>query len=302
MNLTLTAVRRSLVAASFAASFAAMSAGTASAQVVDINGGSSWSGWSSISNSQTAGVWVRGRTDRTFNIFRTQFTLNASQSVGGSRLADGSVGDGVGYSGDDASSLFTGAWQAGDRIIGVGIQYTGSTRGTTAYLHVDARGDNIFGASSFGAGDGVFSHDAGDTSAYNTSMFWNPGRWRTKQYSVWSAFSQEGSPQEGNYSFPYGQSPTLAMPTRTYAVLDNGSIDRSTSVQMFMNLDAILRSNGGATYGDDLFYSAGTKIGFFEADESNSYTDSTNQIFAIPAPGALALLGLAGAFAGRRRR
>jgi hypothetical protein len=154
MNLTLTAVRRSLVAASFAASFAAMSAGTASAQVVDINGGSSWSGWSSISNSQTAGVWVRGQTDRTFNIFRTQFTLNASQSVGGSRLADGSVGDGVGYSGDDASSLFTGAWQAGDRIIGVGIQYTGSTRGTTAYLHVDAHGDNIFGASSVGAGDG----------------------------------------------------------------------------------------------------------------------------------------------------
>ena len=67
-----------------------------------------------------------------------------------------------------------------------------------------------------------------------------------------------------------------------------------------MNIDAILRSNGGATYGegaiDDL-----TKLGFWEGDETLGQGVFSQQIFAIPAPGAMALLGLAG-IVGRRRR
>ena len=299
MNPTRTLGSRSLCVASLAA---ALVAGAASAQVVDINGGSSWSGWTSIADSQTSGVWVRGQTDRTFNIFRTQFTLNASQSVGGARLADGSAGNGTDYTGDNGGSLFSGSWQAGDRVIGVGIQYTGSTRGTTAYLHVDVFGNNILPASSFGANDGFFSHDVGDTSSYITSMPWNPGRFQTKQYSIWDGFSLNGSPQEGNYTFPYGQSPTLAMPTRSFAILESGSQLRATSLQMFINLDAILRSNGGATYGDGNFYADGTRIGFFEGDQTISEQANTNQMFAIPAPGVLALLGVAGLVGTRRRR
>jgi hypothetical protein len=293
----------SLGAASAIAAATALSLiSSASAQVVDINGGASWAGWDFISNSQTSGVWVKGQTNRTFDIFRSQFTLQAGQTVGGSRLADGAAGDGVGYTGDGSASLFSGSWQAGDRIIGVGIRYTGGTRGTTAYLHVDAFGDNILPASGFGAGDGVFSHDVGDTSSYVTSMPWNPGRFQTKQYSIWNGFSQNGSPQEGNYIFPYGQSPSLAMPARAFAVLDAGSQLRALSLQMFINLDAILRSNGGATYGDGNFFANGTRIGFLEGDQTISEIDSTQQMFAIPGPGALALLGLAGLAGTRRRR
>lgn len=292
---------RAVVSAAALASVAIV-AGGASAQVVDINGGSSWAGWNLISNSQTSGVWVQGRTDRTFDIYRSQFTLQSGQAVGGSRIADGTAGDGVGYTGDSAASLFGGSWQAGDRIIGVGIRYTGITRGTTAYLHVDVFGNNILPASSFGAGDGFFSHDVGDTSSYVTSMPWNPGRFQTKQYSIWDGFSPDGSPQSGNYTFPYGQSPTLAMPTRSFAILDNGSQLRALSLQMFINLDAILRSNGGATYGDGNFFAPGTRIGFFEGDQTISETETTNQMFAIPAPGVVALFGLAGLAGTRRRR
>jgi len=286
-----------------AASCALAASASALASTVDINGGSSWGGWQFISDSQTSGVWVQGSTSRTFDIYRTQFTLSASQGVGGSRIANGSAGDGSGYTGDDAASLFSGSWQAGDRIVGVGIRYTGSTRGTTAYLHVDAFGDNILPASSFGAGDGFFSHDVGDTSSYITSMPWNPGRFQTKQYSIWDGFSPDGSPASGNYTFPYGQSPTLAMPTRSFAILDSGSQLLALSLQMFINLDAILRSNGGATFGDGNFFAPGTRIGFYEGDETISFsTEYTNQMFAIPAPGALALLGLAGLAGARRRR
>ncbi len=273
----------------------------AHAGLVDINGGSSWAGWDFISNGQTSGVWVQGQTNRTFDIFRTQFTLEAGQAVGGNRLADGAAGNGSDYTGDNAGSLTSGSWQAGDRIVGVGVRYTGGTRCTTAYLQIDVFGNNIMPASSFGASDGAFSHDVGDTASYITSMPWNPGRFQTKQYTLWTGPSEGGAPGEGNFITPYGANPTLAMPTRSFAILEAGSALRALSLQMFINLDAILRSNGGATYGDDNFYAPNTRIGFFEGDQTISDLDSTNQIFAIPAPGALALLSLAG-FAGQRRR
>jgi hypothetical protein len=75
----------------------------------------------------------------------------------------------------------------------------------------------------------------------------------------------------------------------------------ATSAQYFVNIDAILRSNGGLTFGEgpiDDF----TKFGFWEGDETLGEGVFSQQIFAIPAPGALALLGLAGLAGARRRR
>ena len=277
------------------------------AQSVDINGGNSWAGWNSVGNSQTSGTWVKGSTSRTYDIYSTYFVLNAGQTVGGTRIAGYSApytpyaaGDGVGYTGDLADSLFSGVWQAGDRIVGMGVQYTGTTRGSTFFFHRDAGGNNIAAASSFGANDGVFSHDVGDSSSYMTTVAGNP-RGQVRQYSVWNGFSQNGSPEEGNFNVPYGNMPTAAFPTRSFAVLDNGSMNRITSAQFFINIDAILRSNGGATYGDGDF-GLDTRFGFWEGDQVGPGGGFTQQIFAIPAPGALALLGLAGLAGARRRR
>jgi len=277
-------------------------AGTAFAQTVDINGGNSWAGWNSVGNSQTSGIWVKGSTSRTFEIYSTYFILGAGQAVGGARIADGSAGNGSGYTGDTAASLFSGSWQAGDRIIGMGVQYTGATRGSTFFFHTDAGGNNILAASSFGASDGVHSHDVGDTSSY-MSPETNANRGRVRQYSIWEGFSPDGSPESGNFIVPYGNVPTLAMPTRSFTVLDNGSMNRVTSAQFLLNIDAILRSNGGATFGDGDF-GLDTRFGFWEGDQTAGWngTQFTQQIFAIPAPGALALLGLAGLAGARRRR
>ncbi|MEY3142208.1 MAG: hypothetical protein RLY21_701 [Planctomycetota bacterium] len=273
-----------------------------SAQVVDINGGNSWSGWNSVGNSQTSGLWVKGSTSRTYDIYSTYFVLNAGQAVGGTRIANGAAGDGAGYTGDTSGSLFSDSWQGGDRIVGVGVRYTGTTRGSTFFFHKDAGGNNIFAASSFGANDGYFSHDVGDTSSYMSPES-NANRGRVRQYSIWNGFSQNGSPQEGNFTFPYGQTPTLAMPTRSFTILDNGSMNRIVSAQYFINIDAILRSNGGATYGDGDF-GLDTRFGFWEGDQTTGWdgTQFSQQIFSIPAPGAIALLGLAGVAGKRRRR
>jgi hypothetical protein len=299
-NLTTSSVVRS-------ATLALLACASASAQSVDINGGNSWAGWSSVGNSQTSGTWVQGSTSRTYDIYSTYFVLNAGQTVGGTRIAGYSApytpyaaGDGVGYTGDLADSLFSGVWQAGDRIVGMGVQYTGTTRGSTFFFHRDAGGNNIAAASSFGANDGVFSHDVGDSSSYMTTVAGNP-RGQVRQYSVWNGFSQNGSPEEGNFNVPYGNMPTAAFPTRSFAVLDNGSMNRITSAQFFINIDAILRSNGGATYGDGDF-GLDTRFGFWEGDQVGPGGGFTQQIFAIPAPGALALLGLAGLAGARRRR
>jgi hypothetical protein len=76
-------------------------------------------------------------------------------------------------------------------------------------------------------------------------------------------------------------------------------MDLTKSVQYFVNIDAILRSNGGATFGDGDF-GPNTRFGFWEGNSGTG--NFSQQIFAIPAPGALALLGLAGLAGARRRR
>ena len=254
----------------------AVIATTASAQAVDINGGNSWNGWQIVGDSQTSGRWVTGSTSRTFNIFSAYFVLDAAQVVAGSRIADGAAGNGAGYTGDVAASLFTGSWQAGDRIVGIGIQYVGATRGSTWFIHRDAGGGNILPAPSFGGGNGALSFDVGDTSSYITNASGSTYRGQVRQYSIWSGFSQNGSPQEGNYSVPYGMAPSHSAPVRSFAVLDAGSAVTCRSLQYFLNIDAVLRANGGAGFGDADF-GPNTRFGFWEADQG-----FTQQIFAIP--------------------
>jgi hypothetical protein len=226
--------------------------------------------------------------------------------VGGTRIANGAAGDGVGYTGETADSLFSGVWRAGDRIVGMGIQYSGSTRGSTFFFHRDAGGNNIAAASTFGANNGAFSHNVGDSSSYMTTNSGNP-RGQVRNYTVWNGFSQNGSPAEGNFTTPYSWNANPAFgptafpdfPTRSFAVLDNGSMDQTKSVQYFVNYDAILRSNGGLTFGDGDF-GPNTRFGFWEG-HSGSYSQQVFRIATVPEPASMIVLG-AGAFALLRRR
>lgn len=256
----------------------------ANAGVIDINGGSSWGGWTNMGNSRTAGMWTQGSTTRDYNVYSTLFTLEAAQTVGGMRLADGAPGNGTGYTGHTQASLFSGSWQAGDSILGVGLQYTGAARLATIWVHVDWAGDSLFAAPSVGTGGGTYQANAGDLSIY--SLGGNASeRFQSKQYSMFTAQSDGSS----NFITPYGMHASVASPVRSFAVLASGSGSLATSGQYFINLDAIRRSNGGASFGEGLL-GASTKVGFMEADAN---WDLTQQVFTLPAPGAMALCGVA---------
>lgn len=266
----------------------------ASAQAVDINGGNSWGGWNWVGGSQSSGTWVRGSTTRTFNMYSASFVLSSGQTVAGTRLSDAALGNGVGYTGDTNSSLFASSWKAGDRIVGLGVQYLGATRGSIFHFQTDKGGDNMAAASGFGATDGVMTFGQGDTSAHITTGSTDRGKVRT--YSVYTGFSADGG---ANFLTPYGTSASLTAPTRSFAVLDSGSSTRIRSLQYFINIDAVTRSNGGATFGEGNLAST-TRFGIREGESGSG--NFTQQTFVVPAPGAMALLGIAGLVGTRRRR
>ena len=268
---------RSLATLSVLATSAAAHGG-----LVDINGGTSWNGWTSIGNSRTNGVWMRGSTWRDYDIYATMFTLEATQTVGGTRVADGAAGNGVSYTGDTQASLFSGSWRAGDRIVGVGLRYSDASQLRIFVLMVDWAGDSMRAASTVGATDGGYGANTGDLSIVALESSGSE-RFRASQYSIANGVIGSG----GNSVMPYGTTATTASPARGFAVLANGSTSAAISAQFFVNLDAIARSNGGATFGEGMFGPT-TKLGLTEAESSFHFSQQT---FSVPTPAAMALVG-----------
>ena len=255
----------------------------AHAGVVDIDGGRSWNGWTTVGNSRTAGVWMSGSTTRNYTIYSAAFTLESNQTVGGTRVADGAAGDGMSYTGDTQASLFDGSWRAGDRIVGVGLRYNDASVLRSFYFMVDWAGDSMRAASTVGATDGGYGANTGDISIASPATL-DAERFRAKQYSIANGVIGSG----GTSVTPYGTNATTASPARGFALLANGSTNAAVGAQFFINLDAIARSNGGAGFGEGLL-GPQTKLGLTEAESGFLFTQQT---FPVPAPGALMLAGL----------
>lgn len=250
------------------------------AAVVDINGGASWGGWNAAGNAQSPGNFVQGSATRNYQMYRADFTLDPAQTLGSSANV-----------GDTAASLFSGSWQGGDHILGLGLSYGGGQRGVSFFFHLDMTGDSIQSASELGTATGIYSANAGDTSAYFTGGVSGSNKFRNHQYSVFTAYTPDGS---GNFTVPYGMGPSLNAPGRGFGILAPSSAGSVSSAQFFFNLSAMARGNGGAGYGEGNF-SAASRVGFYEHDGgAGTARLFSQQVFAntapVPVPGAAALL------------
>lgn len=267
---------------------ACMVAAVGSAQAsVDINGGASWGGWTSYGESNTLGVYGSGATGgAVYRIYQTVFTFSGE-----------TMSLGAGYTGNSnfaAGAGSAGAFANGNLIYGLGIErVTGSGNMGTITVGFDLGNDSYQAASTVGGADGRVS-----TSA------WSQFRDFNAQFTQGGGASQYGV-QQGNGT-SYGGTSNFANSGNsgglTFAFRGAGN---GLNYQMFFDVTAMnaLYSGSGvngiaqgiAGIGENFRLSLDVGMGSTGAARA-----AINSV-QVPAPGAMALLGLAG-LAGKRRR
>lgn len=86
------------------------------AMAVDINGGSSWGGWTLQGASNSLGIYGSGTTSNPYNVYTSVFTYTDNPITGN---PSGGAGQG-------AAGIFGGGFGNGDTVVGIGVQMLGS--------------------------------------------------------------------------------------------------------------------------------------------------------------------------------
>ena len=282
-------MKRSTLTIAMALTTAAGLAGAAPS----IDGGSSWTGWTSGGNSLTLGNYVRGDGVFAFDMYSTAFSLSAG------------------------SGLLGGGWQEGDAVLALGGSITQGV--TNNNLSQSVRIVTKFGtdatawsASTFvatgGNGQGSFSGGAGGDGAIllgTDGPTQGPGNLNpTTGGSNTSIFVGPGAPGAGNfYEMPlaerYNAGSTASYSTdigKLIFLFDANNI--LSSWQVFLNQSMLSDQLGPGGLVPELGDRAVMTLQ--RSTSSSLFTDSL--ITVVPTPGTAGLLGLAGLAALRRRR
>jgi len=247
----------------------------ANARSIDINGGSSWNGWQLYGTSNTLGIYGRGSAANVYEIYTTQFTFN-------NNTVTGSPGGSTGFT----TPLTPGAFQNGNRILGVGIRHiSGSSANGGQIVRFDLGNDSYSAASSVGGNDGQVSSTLFASQGDFNCQFFAPGALPT----TFVAFGGTGDFVQG-----YNNSGNHA-----FRAFSQGFGSTGASYQMFFDLTAIPTVYSGGVFQGP--YTVGT-IGNAFTMSIRGFGDTDSVVSIIPAPGAMALLGLAGLAGARRRR
>lgn len=267
------------------AGIACMVASVGSAQAsIDTNGGASWGGWTSYGLSNSAGIYGTGTTTTEYEIYQTVFTFT-----------DNVLSLDTGYSGDSfTAGLVGGANQAGqfangNLIYGLGIRRVSGTAaygGATVFFDT---GNNTIQAASAPGGARVSSSGWGEVGDF-TVQFGNGA----SQLSVARGTSANLGGSGTNFLASGNGSGQAPFGFRSAGNGDN--------FQMFFDITYM-----NATYTQAGWIGGWTGTNLLgenfrlSLDTGGMGARTAINSPAVPTPGALALLGLAG-LAGKRRR
>ena len=243
----------------------------ASAQL-DINGGTSWTGWTSQGNSLTTGFWGAGSTSSDFDVYTSVFNFDSSiHTVSGSPFGSAGFG-GTGFAN-------------GNLILAIGIGLNnGDATLAVPTIKFDTDNNNGFApASSVGALDGAVSSALQTIGDFNQQF--NGTRSQDGTPSFYG-LHQGGSVLDSQQTFGVD-----AGPTRSFYDINGGGY------QLFLDLTEYQASFGAGPFGSTAsFVLASGDLG------NQGLTQVVVGNIAIPTPASAALLGFAGIAAARRRR
>ncbi len=274
---------------------------TASAATVDINGGSSWGGWSLRGNSRDVGIWAGGSTTRNYDLYTTVFSFD-NNAITGNPVQ---VKTPVAPSGFAAGTFSPGAFANGNVILGIGLKMNdanASAIGTT-FLNFGIGGNNYQAASSLGGTDG----------RTNNTVWAHTG-----DFGMW--MDGTGSGPSNLYAMTTDGTATIGG-TGLYSDLPGGvgsgvSYDFAArmfrqgaaggTIQFFFDLTAMetLYGPGSPSLGNGWNPTAGARIGSIDQNLNLSMYNSNNSFgngsevvigpVAVPEPTSALLCGIAG--------
>ncbi len=204
---------------------------SSSAFGVDINGGSSWSGWTSRGASNQLGIYGSGSTTNVYEVYSTEFTFS-NDAVSGGAVGGGPTGGATGFG---TGAFSTGAFASGHQILGVGVRVVsgGSISGFTPTVRFDLDGDSFQAATSVGGADGRTSFTSWSESGDYTVQFEGANSWRggTLTMQAGNGTSNGGPNNQQQIVGGIGSGVSYDWAFRAFA--------QSDSYQMFLDLTAM---------------------------------------------------------------
>ena len=281
---------------SMAAACAVLVAGSAASGSTNFTGNPTTSSglvWNFAGNSlqSTNVIWAGGSTTRSIDYYASHFTYTGTETESAS-MGSTSVG-GTG-------------WTVGDRVVAIGVVVTNGVwlNGET-FMKFNPGGAGTYSAASSVGGSGAstsFTTNSvvGDYQLYGTGNFNNEGN--VTEFRYRTAASSSYPMQVGGLG-----GALLANPFNSFSVLAGGTSapgqSQISSQTFLINVDYLARA--GNTYGFSPNMIGNTIGKLFIQSSLGAGTTPTDVVLtnvAVPAPGALALLGVAGLVGGRRRR
>jgi hypothetical protein len=165
-----------------------------------IDGGTTWTGWTSEGLSNQLGVYGRGSTTQVYEVYSTVFSFNNDSKSGGP-IGGGPTGGATGFG---TGAFSTGAFANGNKILGIGVRVVSGTgiTGFTPTVKFDLDADSYQAASSVGGVDGRTSFSTYSETRDFTVQFEGANSWRGGSLSM----------QAGNGLFYGGPDNTQIIP------------------------------------------------------------------------------------------